>query len=188
MRRRIEPGRIFAAAKSIEIHDKWNPASADFAGDIAMIKLTGPVTFNEFVRPVCIVSSDIFSKRGVVIGWGIHDDTDVTSDYPRKLEIPILSDRECLRKNPGLLPLLSDDSFCAGKEGAGVCKGDSGSGYYVQESGKFYLRGIVSSSTDTPCSQSYTAVYSDVLKYLDFIEKVTYLTQIIIKVNSKTHK
>lgn len=65
-----------------------------------------------------------------------------------------------------------DEAFCAGREGAGVCKGDSGSGFYLNENGKFYLRGIVSSSVVRSCSEANLALYSDVFWYLDFIEKV----------------
>lgn len=105
-------------------------------------------------------------------GWGIHDDTNVNSDVPRKTEIPILIERECLKIDIGLLSVITDDVFCAGKTGAGVCKGDSGSGLYVQENGRFYLRGIVSSSTSKLCSESDVALYSDILKNLNFISQV----------------
>lgn len=171
--KRIESGRVYEAVQSIKIHDKWNPKTIDFEGDIAILKLANRVTMNEFVRPICLANlqqSNI--SNGTVAGWGVHDDTDIPSDIPRKAEIPILSDRECLRKNQALSPIFSDDLFCAGKTNSGVCKGDSGSGFYVQMDGKFYLRGIVSSSTVTSCSQSNLALYSDVLKNIDFIREV----------------
>lgn len=128
---------------------------------------------------MCIANSSHSTiTDGVVTGWGIHDDTNVNSDVPRKTEIPILIERECLKKDIALLSVITDDGFCAGKTGAGVCKGDSGSGVYVQENGRFYLRGIVSSSTAKLCSESDVALYSDILKNLKFIKQVGYNIEI----------
>lgn len=169
--KRIEPGRFNAVVKTIKVHDKWNPSTIDFEGDIAMLKLSNPVTSTEFINPVCIANWQTSSiTNGVVSGWGVAGDTDVPSNVPRKTEIPILSNLDCLKKNPGLLSIFSDDLFCAGKAGSGVCKGDSGSGFYVEIAGKFYVRGIVSSSTNELCSRSVAALYSDVLKNSNFIQ------------------
>lgn len=176
MKRQIEPGRIYAAVTAIHFHDSWNPLTASFEGDIAILKLSGAVATNEFIRPVCIANIQTsVSREGTVVGWGVHDDSEVPSNFPRKIQIPILSDRDCFTRNPGLLKIFSDDLFCAGKVGAAVCKGDSGSGFYVENYGRFFLRGIVSSSIVTSCSQSNSALYSDILKNMDFIRKVSFM-------------
>lgn len=169
--KRIEPGRFNAVVKSIKVHDKWNPSTTDFEGDIAMLKLSNSVTSTEFINPVCIADWKTSSiTNGVVTGWGVASDTEIPSNVPRKTELPILNYLDCLRKNPGLLSIFSDDLFCAGKDGSGVCKGDSGSGLYVEVDGKFYVRGIVSSSINVLCSRTAAALYSDVLKNLNFIQ------------------
>lgn len=64
----------------IKIHVKWNPATPDFDGDIAMI------IFNEFIRPVCFAVKEITSKFvGSVVGWGIFDDKESCQIYREKL-------------------------------------------------------------------------------------------------------
>lgn len=175
IRRKIEPGRSFAAVKSIKIHDRWNPSSDEFEGDVALLKLTEPITVTKFIKPVCIANSQTLPMSyGNVVGWGVEDDTDEPSDIPKKIQILVLSELDCLKKQPGLTKIFSHDLFCAGKDGAGVCKGDSGSGFYVQENERFYLKGIVSSSSGKLCSNANLALYSDIFKNLDFIQRVCY--------------
>lgn len=171
--RKIEPGRITTRVKSIQINQKWDPLMTQYSGDLAILKLIDRVTVSEFVNPICIGNIQIsHATSGVVTGWGIYDNTNIPSEVPRKLEISIINDLECLQNNPGLLHIFSNNSFCAGRIDAGVCRGDSGSGFYVQQNGKYYLRGVVSSSTFRQCSDSNVAIYSDVLENAAFIKKV----------------
>lgn len=66
-------------------------------------------------------------------------------------------------------------SFCAEKRGVGICRGDSGSGFYVKNDEKVYLRGLVSSAVVRDCSQGNLALYSDVYEYLSFVRNVSNL-------------
>lgn len=171
--KRGEPGQSFHSAKTIHIHENWNPGTKDFDGDIALIKLTEKTTFNSFIRPICLPTlaiSDIVN--GTVVGWGAYNDYGVHSNYPRKIDIQILDPRDCIRRNRGLSVIFGKQMFCAGAEGTGVCGGDSGSGYYVKVDGVYFLRGIVSSSVVSKCSDANYALYSDVLENLEFIRKV----------------
>lgn len=170
-----EIGRQVANVSTIHIHDKWNTTTPDYDGDIAVIKLSDSITFNSYIRPVCLSSSqELSSERyGVIAGWGYYDDTEKTSHLPRQVELPIVEDRECFRKENQLANIIWNEAFCAGKDGVGVCRGDSGSGFYVEKNGIFYLRGILSSSSLKLCSQNNLAIYSDVLKYIKFIRRVS---------------
>lgn len=155
------------------MHDTWNPTTSNFDGDIAYLRLAQPITYSDYIRPICLPKSDVLSiGNGDVVGWGVVDDNGMIADFPREVNLPIINEIECLRKDRGLIDVIWPDSFCAGKQYAGVCKGDSGSGFYVQINNKFYLRGIVSSSTKKKCSQTDLAIYTDVYKYLGFINKV----------------
>lgn len=178
LKRPVEQGKISPVVKSIEIHDAWNPNVVEFEGDIAVIKLSGKVPINEFIRPVCLADPKLHVNilNGTVVGWGYHDETNSVSSVPKKVQLPILGDRDCLKRAPGLLSIISHDLFCAGKERAGVCQGDSGSGFYIEVNGTVFLRGIVSSSslTTSSCSEANNALYSDILKNIDFLAKVRF--------------
>lgn len=170
MTKNVESGRVNARVKSIHIHDNWNPHEG-FDGDLALLKIDS-VKIGKFIRPVCIASPIISSNiQGTVVGWGKYDDSAKTSDVPRKIELPILSKHVCSKRNNALVNLMTDSMFCAGKQGAEVCVGDSGSGFYVEHDERFYLRGIVSSSSKNVCgrSKSQVALYTDVLKNLSFL-------------------
>lgn len=171
----LEIGRILSGVKSIFIHDNWNPSTMDFDGDIAVIKLVESINFDNYIRPVCLIGDQKLSSKyyGIVAGWGYHDDNEKISNLPRKIEIPIVKDRECFRRDNILARIIWEEAFCAGKDGVGVCKGDSGSGFYVEIDGVFYLRGIVSSSVTRPYSQQGLSIFSDVYMYKEFIKKMS---------------
>lgn len=169
----LEEGRISTGVKKYQIHDNWNPSSQDFAGDVAILELINSVTFNEYIRPVCLPDETVTDiSTGTLAGWGLYDNDHGVSNVPRKLDLTIVPDGECFRENLVLAVISSADTFCAGKKGSAVCQGDSGSGMCVVKNKKFYLRGIVSSSTVGRCSDGYLAIYSDIAKYLDFIRDV----------------
>lgn len=158
----------------IKINEKWDHLKAAFEGDIAVLELTFEVTINNYVRPVCLpevsISNNSNAKR-TLVGWGFYDNSNQISDIPRKIELNIIPDGPCFRVDGRLLPVSSDDMFCAGKKGVSVCSGDSGSGFYVEQDGKFYLKGIVSVAGADECGDGFLALYSDVEKYMDFISQ-----------------
>lgn len=169
----LETGRIICDIVRATMHDDWNPSILEFDGDIAMLELTKDVNFNEFIQPICLVDESLLNiNDGVVVGWGLINAT-VLPDIPRKLEIPIVTNVQCLRKDRGLVRVIWDESFCAGRSNTSVCAGDSGSGFYIEKDGVFYLRGIVSSSTLNKCDGRNFAIYSDVFKYTSFINGVS---------------
>lgn len=83
--KKVEVGRIFTGIRLIHIHDNWNPATSDFDGDIAVVKLSDLITFNNYIRPVFLGSERIsHTRNGIVAVWGYHDDSERISNLPRK--------------------------------------------------------------------------------------------------------
>lgn len=175
MTARKEVGRVFADVSSINIHEDWNALSDDFTGDIAIIKLAESVNFNNFIRPICLPTTKIMDiKIGSVAGWGFYDDTRKTSNFPRLLtDIPIVRFIDCFKMEISLVRPAWSNSFCAGLKGAGVCADDSGSGFYVEKNGVYYLRGIVSSSVIRDCTADNLAIYADLNEYRNFWSRVS---------------
>lgn len=63
------------------------------------------------------------------------------------------------------------------KDGTGPCNGDSGGGLFINMSGKWMLRGIVSSSLIAPhttntCNLHEYVVYTDAAKYTSWIKQI----------------
>lgn len=166
-----EEGRFVRGVKTIAIHEKWNPLETPFGGDITVLELHSEITFNNYVRPVCLPEIELkgSNTKGFLAGWGYYDKSNQISDLPRKIELNIIPDGPCFRGDRSLVHVSSDEMFCAAKKGVSVCSGDSGSGMYLEEKGKFYLKGLVSVAATNDCGDGHLALYSDVEKYMDFI-------------------
>lgn len=111
------------------------------------------------------------------LGWG-KDETGV--DYvqePRQLQIPIVSQEECLRSDERFFRITSNRTFCAGdNSGSSPCTGDSGGGFILKRNGKWTLRGIVSvallDSQKQSCDMNSYVVFSDVAKFKSWIDTI----------------
>ncbi|KAL7013189.1 hypothetical protein ACKWTF_015245 [Chironomus riparius] len=172
----IEVGRAPYAVQGIHIHPDWNPYTSSYDADIAVLMLNRDVTFNEFIQPICMTSTDqrIAEKtEGAVVGNGKGGQANQFENIPKILKIPIKTDRHCTKKDSIFKDLLTGRTFCAGSgTGQGVCTGDSGSGFVVQIENVFYLRGVVSASLGDSilgCDVNSYSVFTDALKYVNWI-------------------
>ena len=159
----------------VVIHDDWNPFILRFSNDIAILILEEDIAFSRLIRPICLIFDDIptYGTQGTVVGWGVEPNSkQLNVKKAKKLRISITSNEECYRENTDMGKIAWDKSFCAGKQGEGVCKGDSGGGVFIEIDNKFYFKGLVSSSTSVDRSGCYTgnfSLYTDVAKYTKFI-------------------
>uniref|UniRef100_A0A671NZK3 Transmembrane protease serine 9-like n=1 Tax=Sinocyclocheilus anshuiensis TaxID=1608454 RepID=A0A671NZK3_9TELE len=147
--------------------------------DVALLHLSSPVTFTDFIRPVCLASSSsTFFNRTVswVTGWG-NIKTDVSLPSPQTLQevqVPVVGNRQCkcLNKN---FASITDNMICAGllEGGKDSCQGDSG-GPMVSKQGSLWVQsGVVSFGKDCALAD-FPGVYARVSKYQSWInEKIT---------------
>uniref|UniRef100_A0A3B3DU48 Si:dkey-32n7.7 n=1 Tax=Oryzias melastigma TaxID=30732 RepID=A0A3B3DU48_ORYME len=123
----------------------------DFGGrtldnDIALLRLSSPVTFTHYIRPVCLAASGSVFNNGTgswVTGWGN------LLPFPQTLQevaVPVIGNRQCgcLYGVDGIN--ITSNMICAGVLGGGkdACQGDSG-GPMVTKLGSVWIQsGIVS--------------------------------------------
>lgn len=174
-----ELGKYSLSPETIVVNDDWNANVARYDADIAMLIFEdGYIPFTRYVQPVCLWTQAIpmAETTGMVSGWGKSEDhSRLHEEIPKKIEIPMKTNEDCLIKSPHLVEIFSKRTFCAGLEdGSGVCLGDSGNGFIVKVGGVSYLRGIVSSSllSGISCDVTNSAIYTDVLKFGDWIKNV----------------
>ncbi|TKS91186.1 Serine protease 27 [Collichthys lucidus] len=128
------------------IHPGFNRTTNN--NDISLLQLSSPVTFTNFIRPVCLPSAGSVFDAGTtcfVTGWGsIRDAAALPS--PQRLQqvsLPIVSNSRCNRSYDGE---ITDNMICAGLEEGGkdACHGDSGGPLVAKNGSRWVEVGVVS--------------------------------------------
>jgi len=148
--------------------------------DFALYHLKRPATFYSRVSPVCLPDEDstIAEDVGrvcVVTGWGHTSENGNFSDVLHENEVPIVSWEEC-NKERSYNGYIKERFMCAGYEEGGkdACQGDSGGPLVCQDdAGRWVLAGVV--TWGVGCARPLKfGVYSDVRRFLPFIESTIY--------------
>ncbi|XP_053123740.1 bradykinin-releasing enzyme KR-E-1-like [Hemicordylus capensis] len=147
-------------------HTRGQPA---LPADIMLIQLNSSIDFNEYVGPLALPTSCAsVGTKCEVMGWGSNTAPQETyPDVPYCACVKITSDEKCQAAYPGS---VNENMVCAGdeEESKGACKGDSGGPLICN--GK--LQGIVSFGNDPCTDPSHPGVYTNICKFLDWIETV----------------
>lgn len=179
-----ERGAIDAYPSEIIVHSDWKALTLNYDADIAIIKLTSPVTFNDLIYPICL-PSESFDKQlggGYVAGWGKSETDAIHENITRELDVSIIENEDCFFKNSRFAEISSRNTFCAGKDGnAGVCNGDSGGGLFILHQSRWFLKGIISASFLSlgRCDTSQFAVFTNVPKFLAWIHQIMMQTSAV---------
>uniref|UniRef100_A0AAY4BSJ5 Transmembrane serine protease 3a n=1 Tax=Denticeps clupeoides TaxID=299321 RepID=A0AAY4BSJ5_9TELE len=147
----VYPGLIIQSASSAEsmavekiiYHSRYRAKALDY--DIALIKLTNPVIFNE---PICLPGFGEEFEDGRmcwISGWGATEDGGEGSVILNGAQVPLISSKMC--SQPGVYQgFISPGMICAGylEGGTDSCQGDSGGPLACEDSSVWKLVGAVS--------------------------------------------
>ncbi|XP_011309599.1 uncharacterized protein [Fopius arisanus] len=147
-----------------------------YINDVAMLRLEKPVTFSDYVRPICLPDGEPKSGTScTVTGWGqLYEIGRIFPDTLQEVELPLISTEECRRKTL-FLPLyrITSGMLCAGLKDGGrdACMGDSGGPLVCQgNDNRYILHGITSNGYG--CARpGRPGVYTKVYHYLPWIER-----------------
>uniref|UniRef100_A0A3P8XZ36 Peptidase S1 domain-containing protein n=1 Tax=Esox lucius TaxID=8010 RepID=A0A3P8XZ36_ESOLU len=153
----------------IIIHPEYNGATQD--NDIALLRLSSPVNFTDFIRPVCLAAFGSAVNNGADVwltGWGnINEGGEDTVMIPCVL-VPVVGNRECdCLYGVGK---ITDNMLCAGflQGGKDTCQGDSGGPMVMKQKSAWIQPGIV--SWGFGCSRpNYPGIYTRVSQYQSWI-------------------
>uniref|UniRef100_T1IP94 DNA topoisomerase 2 n=1 Tax=Strigamia maritima TaxID=126957 RepID=T1IP94_STRMM len=142
--------------------------------DIALLRLAKPVSYTERVHPICLPkeSDDYVGKMATVIGFGYTKEGGLPSTIMREVDLMVIDQDECksvFKEDATIYP----NNLCAGgKKGKDACLGDSGGPFIVQdECGRNVIVGVV--SWGVGCARNgIPGVYTQVNKYLSWIEDI----------------
>ncbi|XP_069507954.1 serine protease 33-like [Ambystoma mexicanum] len=164
------PYEMTSAVLQIIINSDYT--SVGSLGDISLLRLQTPVTYSDYILPVCLPPASLQVPAGTncwVTGWGTTSSSGATLPYPSYLQevmVSIVSWSQCKKSYNSLLY----DMICAGYSTGGKdsCQGDSGGPLVCQSNKTWILVGVV--SWGNGCAQpNYPGVYTNVSVYLDWI-------------------
>ncbi|XP_052431871.1 chymotrypsin-like protease CTRL-1 [Carassius gibelio] len=162
-----EPIQIELVSKVIT-HPLFNRAT--FNNDIALLKLSSPVTLTPRISPVCLPESNariVPGTRCFTTGWG----QTASTSRPLVLQqtvIPIISLALC-RQTWGQ-NRITDAMICAGSFGSSSCQGDTGGPLVCESSGVWTLVGSVSQERST-CDPRFPAVFTNISQLRSWINE-----------------
>lgn len=98
-------------------HPKYNPAQ--FNNDIAILRLSTPATYTQYIQPICLWDqrklslSNVVNHLGFVIGFGLTE-TEKLADTLRTSQILVVSHEQCRKSDKNFFTQLNNGNFCAG--------------------------------------------------------------------------
>ncbi|XP_030077809.1 transmembrane protease serine 4 isoform X1 [Microcaecilia unicolor] len=150
------------------IHSMYNNSKPY---DIGLIHLNSPLSFSDFIQPICLPNFDDSLQDNVrlwVTGWGhTSEGAGTLSSQLQEAQISLISSSNCNREYTGQ---ILDSMICAGRieGGTDTCQGDSGGPLVALSGQKWEQMGIVSWG-DGCARPGKVGVYTRVMYYLDWI-------------------
>ncbi|KAM3918154.1 prothrombin isoform 2-T2 [Leptodactylus fuscus] len=144
--------------EQIIVHPQYN-WKENLNRDIALMRLKKPLTFTNYIHPVCLPTKEIVQKflkagyKGRVSGWGNLQETWTTGgpQLPatlQRINLPVVPQETC-KVSTNIK--VTDNMFCAGyspedSKSGDACEGDSGGPFVMKDpiSKRWYQLGIVS--------------------------------------------
>ncbi|XP_059473202.1 chymotrypsin-like elastase family member 2A [Neocloeon triangulifer] len=172
-----EANHVTRGVKKIYIHPKYNQSNHD--NDIALIKLSQSVGFEDHIQPACLPSAGEYKDppalKAWVVGWGHTKEGGKGADILMEAKLPLLSHRSCtlMTKHRKRKSFISNNMLCAGGQNVDACQGDSGGPLLIRNSAtrQFEVHGVV--SWGVGCARrGYPGLYAKVHNYLGWIKGV----------------
>uniref|UniRef100_A0A9J8C4D8 Zgc:123217 n=2 Tax=Cyprinus carpio TaxID=7962 RepID=A0A9J8C4D8_CYPCA len=164
------PNEVRVGIQSITVHPKYN--NTLFNNDISLMKLSQPVTFTPYIRPVCLASrGSIFHNATFcwATGWG-----NIGKNQPlpapqalQEVEVPVVGSSQCsCQYKPLGDAIITAQMICAGRTDKGICQGDSGGPLQCKQGSVWVQAGITSFGTSLGCAkEGFPEVYSRVSEF-----------------------
>ncbi|XP_071372593.1 ST14 transmembrane serine protease matriptase a [Centroberyx affinis] len=159
--------------KQVISHPYYNAYTFD--NDIALMELDSPVTYSDYIRPICVPSPQHVFPPGNsvwITGWGATREGGYAAPVLQKAQVRIINSTVCDRLMGGQ---ITSRMMCAGVLSGGIdaCQGDSGGPLSSPSSGGHtFLAGVVSWG-DGCARRNKPGIYSTVTKFRGWIKEKT---------------
>ncbi|KAK5905067.1 hypothetical protein CesoFtcFv8_006572 [Champsocephalus esox] len=170
--RKIGSSVVKKNLKQIIPHPNYNEYTFD--NDIALMELDSPVTFSDYIQPICLPSSTHNFPTGNTVwitGWGATREGGSAATILQKAQVRIINHSVC---NDLMAGEITSRMFCAGVLTGGVdaCQGDSGGPLTSPSASRNFLAGVVSWG-DGCARRNKPGIYTTVTKFRGWIKEKT---------------
>lgn len=167
---------ITASVSRVNVHPLYSKPALQ--NDIAVLRLSSRLNYNERIRPICLPTSDmnVQDQLATVSGWGRDEDFQLQKQL-HHLSARVVANSKCddsWNRNGAARGLIVDSMMCMDATNGDSCNGDSGGPSIVespQGSGKWVQVGVVSFGSGTCTEASLPGVYTRVAYYRDWIRQ-----------------
>ncbi|KAF5271718.1 hypothetical protein FQA39_LY08041 [Lamprigera yunnana] len=159
-------------------HELYDPFDRSQKHDIGLLRLSRDVPITDFIRPICVPTSQELQEMNfvgstpTVAGWGKTENRS-ESNVKLRLDVPVVSNRNCSMVYRSERVTISDSHLCAGgRKGKDSCKGDSGGplmSLHVTGDLNWYVIGIVSFGPASCGLEGWPGIYTRVTEYIPWI-------------------
>lgn len=158
--------------KRIISHPYYNAFTFD--NDIALMELDNPISYSDYIQPICLPSPQHEFKTGNnvwITGWGATREGGAAAKILQKASVRIINRSVC---NDLMGGQITSRMFCAGilRGGVDACQGDSGGPLTSPEGGRAFLAGVVSWG-DGCARRNKPGVYTTVPEFRGWIKEKT---------------
>lgn len=164
----VNTGReIDHAVEKIIMHEGYDGNGAGFPNDIALLKLSDPITRDGFRQPICLADSDE-TFRNVdcfITGWG-RTLNDSNTGILNELHVSVWDQAEC--RNTWGSSYVNDGHICVGTGDTGACNGDSGGPLACEKTRDGQTRWVLAGATSWGRSGCNTVGYPSVYSRVSF--------------------
>ncbi|XP_046384293.1 chymotrypsin-2-like [Ischnura elegans] len=130
-----ESSRVVVQSLEAIIHDGYDPNT--LSNDIALLKLSQPLHFNDYISPALLPTNDdtYVNEPAWISGWGSSYEGGSHTGVLQYAPVTVISNDEC-RQTYG--SSVTDGTICTlGNSGVGECEGDGGGPLFTD----FHRRG-----------------------------------------------